>query len=152
MWQKAGLILLGMALGASGMLAVLRRLNLLPRWRPFSKLGPAKISPDPQIIYDAAQVFLLAAETSFGSREEALKSAAWVNPSGKNVIPKALKVSHTAFKEVLKTAGKRRTPSGVHLVQTALKIVQDHNQSNSRASGPEPPKITFVEGEGMPTP
>ena len=151
MWLYIGLILLGVVLGVAGLL-ILIRLDLLPRFsRTAVQTRRPPTSPDPQALYETARDFLCAAETAFGSREAALNPTAWVNPSGKNFIPKALKNSHAALKEAFKAAGKRRTPSGVHLVQTALKLVQDHNRTDSRAPGAELPKITFAEGEGMQT-
>jgi len=151
MWLSIGLILLGVVLGVAGLL-IFMRLDLLPRFsRTAVQTRRPPTSPDPQALCEIARAFISAAETAFGSREAALNPTAWVNPSGKNFIPKALKESHTALKAAFKAAGKRRTPSGVHLVQTALKLVQDHNQSNFQVPGAELPKITFVEGEGMQT-
>jgi len=148
MWFYAGLIILGVVLGVAGLLIFIR-LDLRGRHhRAGSQRRRSPASADPQELYESAQAFLLAAEQTFGSREEALQPAAWVNPAGKNFIPKTLKESHTALKAALKAAGKRRTPSGVRLVETALKIVQDHNRNNSQVPGAEPHKITFAEGEG----
>jgi len=148
MWLYAGLILLGIVLGVAGLLIFIR-LDLRGRHHRADTKRRSPASPDPQKLYESAQAFLLAAEQTFGSREEALKPAAWVNPAGKNFIPKAAKESHTALKAALKAVGKRRTPSGVRLLETALKIVQDHKGNDSREPGAEPPKITFAEGEGM---
>jgi len=148
MWLYAGLILLGVVLGVSGLLIFIR-LDLRGRHHRADVKRRSPASPDPQELYKSAQAFLLAAEQTFGSREEALQPVAWVNPAGKNFIPKTLKESHTALKAALKAAGKRRTPSGIRLVEAALKIVQDHKGTDSREPGAEPPKITFAEGEGM---
>jgi len=152
MWLYAGLIILGVVLGIAALLIFIR-LDLRGRHhRTGSQRRRAAASPNPHDLSEMAGTFLDATLNTFGSQEEALKPAAWVNPAGKNFIPKAVKESHAAFKVALKAAGKSRTPSGARLVETALKIVQDHKGNDSREPGAESPKITFAQGEGTQIP